>query len=728
MHKISEFFKFTPYDNKVSLGIVPNDITPEEFFWSSMYVDFPTGNENILKELISSVESPNNHIVLFIGTSGSGKTTYLHHVDFEQKKAHGDKYASDFFNLIEKPSLTDGISILNTNVDSKLYSVLDKETIGDLQTLIDKYVKQCENGEYVWDTTFLKGRDYDYHKEFDNFIGSSDYYYTKQSVIQFCKLINNIPEKIALYLIAYTLKEGVKFNKKCVFIFDNMDEISQENLLAFINDDINNAFSKAQSFFEKYCPSYKFRDNCTLIISVRKTFTSYNATQLIDRYGNTTNTIVFDNTCRANLASIIEHRISLYLSQVGIDDNEKYRVNKIHAITKNDLRFFNDLGQLCNYDNRKVLSAIGNVYEMQVDPYYFKCLDHPSLKAGARGTFMFVICYGRISDQTSRFRTYMAADVEHDGCNLYRMLFTLLANMAGTIDESGGQESIFIQKNSVSLLDFTELIQKLYDRNLIKTIYEALFVSGNISHAIPATLFGGEIDQFILKKQYNANLNELCEYISAKYNKNKNDLSQIIIHVNPLCGAYAERVFIHYEYFNVLSLLDKKVIDARLKKPAQSLFLLHKKDDIINCLERVYKITEAIITKADEHFCRLCNKKMCPKGQNNWRENCMDAIKSFANDSFLIKDTLYSSRVITSHIRYLDVFRKYQSIFSLQKGESFDIDINLTIITYIEKYIYLYERKAVRDDTIKKVIDEMKYAIIEAKESPCFIPITKEIN
>lgn len=726
MHSITDFFKFTPYDNKISKSIVPNDVTPEDFFWDNMYVDFPTDKVNISEELVSAVKSNNTHIVLFIGTSGSGKTTFLHHMDFEQKKIKGDVYASDFFNLIENPSSTDDASILNTNINTSLCRILDRGTMNDFQTIIDEYVEKFTAGEYLWNTTFLKGPDYDYHREFDNLIGSSDNHFSKQSVLNFCRLIKSIPDKIALYIIAFTLKECVSLHKKSVFIFDNMDEISQENLLSFINDDINNAYSKAQSFFDTYCPDYCFRDNCTIIISIRKTSTSYNATQLIDRYGNVTKTFFFDHSCRASLPSIIEHRISLYLNQSEISALEKERVEKIHTLSKDDLRFFNELEQLCNFDSRKVLNAMGDVYGIQSDSHCFDYMEHPSLKAGVRGMFMFGIFYGRISEDISRFRAYVNADINNDGCNVFRMLFTLMANMAGLVSEQDSQELVILQRDSISLLDFTERIQKVYNCIEVRDIYDALFVSGNISHAIPAILSGDIINQFMMKNQYRANLTGLCEYIFKLYVSNKNHLSRINILVNPLCGAYAERVFIHYEYFNVLSLVDEKIIDARLKQPKQSLFLLYKKDDISNCLERVYKKTEEIIKKADDHFCRLCGKKKCLKGQNNWRENCMEAINNFANDRFLIKNTLYSSRVITSHIRYLDVYRHFQFISAFGKGEQFNKDIHLTIIEYIEKYIKLYESKAVRDDTIGKVMEEIKTNFDLAKNSSVFLPITKE--
>ena len=721
MHSITDFFKFTPYDNKITQSIVPNGVSPEDFFWANMYVDFPDDNKSIVKELVSAVESPNMHIVLFIGTSGSGKTTYLHHIDFEQKLYRGDKYASDFFNLIEKPASTNGASILNTNLDAILYRVLDKDTLGNFQVLIDDHVNQFEDGEFVWDTTFLKGTDYDYHQVFDNFICSSDYFFSKQGVLDFCRTIRHIPEKIALYLIAFALRECVSSQKKCVFIFDNMDEISQENLLAFISDDINNAFSKAQSFFDKYCPDYNFKDNCTIVVSIRKTSTSCNATQLIDRYGNVTKTIHFNHSCRANFPKIIEHRISLYLSQSEISFSEKNRVEKIHALLKNDLRFFKDLEQLCNYDSRKVLNAMGDVYGMQDSPDCFDYLDDPSLKAGVRGMFLFGIFFNRIFDEISRFRTYVNADIRQNGCNVYRMLFTLMSNMAGLISNAESQELI-------SLLDFTERIQKLYKHTETRAIYNALFVSGNISHAIPAILSGDIIDQFIIKNQYNANLYMLSEYISDLYISDKHLLNRINILVNPLCGAYAERVFIHYEYFNVLSLVDDKVTEEKLKHPKKSLFLLHKKDELNNCLERVYKKAEEIIKKADDHFCSLCDKKKCLRGQNNWRDNCMEAITNFANGRFLIKDTLYTSRVITSHIRYLDVFRHFQFISASGEGEQIDKDIDLIIIEYIEKYIHLYDNKAVRDDTIGKVMDEIKANVDLAKNSSVFIPITKETS
>lgn len=725
MNRILEYFKYTPYDNKISQCIVPEDWTSEDFFWSKLYVNFPLNNENILNDLVSAIKSPNIHNVLFIGTSGSGKTTFLHHLDYEQKKIYGEKYVSDFFNLIEKPIPTDSTSILNTNVDAKIIDILDLQTIQTLQCIIDRRVEQVGKGSFVWDTTFLKDKEYDYHDLFDNFIAASDYFFSKQSVVQLCRNINNIPEKIALYLIAFTLKNAVPSKRKSVIVFDNLDEVSQECLLSFLNNDIDNAFSKAHDFFDKYCPEYKFSDNCTILASVRNTFASYNnANQRIDGRDNNSKTIVFDYNCRAEMSDIIERRLQSFLSQEDVSEKERNNINGTFSILKNDFRFFGDLGQLCNYDGRKVLSAMGDVFDFLSISFNNEKLDSPSLKAGARGLVLFRIFFSRMSDMLSRFRMYAEADISQDGCNMYRMLFTLLANMSYFVTGSDDNHSVNYRMARISLLEFTERIQKWYNRASVRTIYGAIFVSGNISHAIPATLSGNVVNQFIANKQYNASLSSLCDYISELYKNDKEMLSHVEILVNPLCAAYAERVFIHFEYFNVLSQIDN-IIEP--KQQGKSLFQLTGKDEFSSCMDRVFRKASEIIKKTDEHFCSHCkNENGCPKGKGNWRNNCMDAISTFASEKFLIKDTLYSSRVITSHIRYLDIFRQYQALLAENGEKKFDRNINLTIIEYIEKYVFLYENKAVRDDTIGKIIEEIKSTVKIAKESSRFISITKE--
>ncbi|MBP5557961.1 MAG: hypothetical protein J6X65_09690 [Bacteroidales bacterium] len=728
MNSILDYFKYTPYDNKISQCVVPSNMTAEDFFWNKLYVNFPTENrERIINDLTEAVFSPNIHKILFMGSSGAGKTTFLHQVDFDRKIKNGGKCVADFFNLINKPSSTINNDILTNNVDDKIADVLDRNTINKIQSLIDEYVEQKAGGKYQWDTIFMHSSTYDYHKEFDNFIGSTADAYSRQSVIQFCNEINNVTEKIALYLIAFVLKEALPEQKKCVFIFDNLDEISQESLLSFLNNDINTAFSKAQDFFDKYCPKYNFLNNCTIITSVRNTFTAYNnAGQLIDRQNATSKTIVFKHVSRASISEMIENRTTQYLSQSEITDKERSRVNNILEIIKNDNRFFSDLGQLCNYDCRKVLNAIGEVFQYQSDFQSNKTLKDPRIKAGARGFILFRIFHSRINDASSRFRAYAEADINQNGCNIFRMLFTLLSNMSGAPSDTNNSETVDYQKNRVSLLEFTQRIQDWHKKAAVKSIYNTLFVSGNISHAIPATLSGEAVNKYISDRQYNASLSSLCEHISDLYKNDKNMLNDIYVTVNPLCIAYAERVFIHFEYFNVMSLMDLRM-DSKLKEPEQSLFQMNKKDEIENCVNRVFHKTSEIIKKADTYFCSLCSEeKNCAKGENNWREDCMKAINKFADDAFLIKRTLYVSRLITSHIRYLDVFRQFYALRSLNDGENFDINMNVKIIEYIERYVTLYESKAVRDNTIKEVMARIKDNIPIAKKASEFVPIATE--
>lgn len=368
---------------------------------------------------------------------------------------------------------------------------------------------------------------------------------------------------------------------------------------------------------------------------------------------------------------------------------------------------------------------MGDVFDFLSNSFNNEKLDTPSLKTGARGLFLFRIFYSRMSNMLSRFRKYAEADISQDGCNMYRMLFTLLANMSNYFTDSENTYSSHQRGANITLLEFTERIQRWYNQAAVKVIYETLFVSGNISHAIPATLSGDVVNQFIAKMQYMASLTSLCEYISDLYKNDKTMLSHVDILVNSLCAAYAEKVFIHFEYFNVLSLMDNRV-DSRLKQPENSLFQLTRKDDFVKCLDRVFRKTSDIINKSDKHFCSHCkNEKGCPKGNGNWRNNCMEAINIFANEKFLIKDTLYVSRVITSHINYLDIFRQYQALLSENEEGKIDRNINLTIIEYIERYISLYENKAVRDETIGKVIEKIKTNVKLAKESFVFIPISE---
>lgn len=714
MHNISEYFKYTPYDNKISQSIVPQYVASETYFRSRFLVEFPNqAQEKVFEKLRQAIVSPNIHTVLFVGASGSGKTTYLHQMDYIQKQQHGDKYDSDFFNLIERPTTTESNSILNAAIDSKILEVLDVTTVETLQVLIDDYMSRSESP--YWNSIFLRDFDNDYHNVFLNFIYYNDYrHYSKYEVQKLCRAINNITEKIALYIIAFVVKKAIKNNRKSVLVFDNMDELSQEHLAEFLNDRINIAFSKAQDFFDRLYPGYCFVDNCTIIVSVRQSFTAYsNAAQLFDRYRLLSTTIAFDYNNRADLSSIIEQRKKLYLEQEGISEKERKRVESIFTLLSSDERFIKELGQLCNYDCRKTLDTVATIFENEgvLDTNMLKETD---CRAGARGLLLFRIFSNRIQNPHSRFRMYADNELSIDGCNMNRMLFSLLANMSGTILDTGSN-SINYSDARISLLDFTERIKKWYKDANVRYIYETILVSGNHNHSIPATLSGEIVTQFIADHQYQASLRNLCDFMTQLYETDRTRLTHVDIIVNPVSVAYANRVFIHYEYFNVLSLIYNKIASV-LKHPPFSLFQLQTKDDITNCINRVYNTVSDVVAKSDKHFCSLCEfEKTCAKGRSNWRENCMAAINKFAKEGFLINNTLYTSRVITSHIRYLDVFRRYLWMTAQKNKTLVDKHLQMTVIDYIEKYISLYKTKAVMDKTIGRVIEGITERVAFAK-------------
>ena len=295
--------------------------------------------------------------------------------------------------------------------------------------------------------------------------------------------------------------------------------------------------------------------------------------------------------------------------------------------------------------------------------------DENDCQQGASGMLLFYSLDGLLGYGMSRFSSYVREEFSGDTCNIYRMSFTLLSNLSGW--SRRGEELMELLKDKddfnektkqVEMTQFLNAIESWYkdddsNNRLIPKVLEGLIGTSANSFECPILLSGNAIDECVSSLGNNFSVESLAAKVVQDYNNNPQKLTSISIQINPLCIVYSARVFIHYEYFNLISPYMMKSKNEEMDYKPTPLFQFvnaTEEKSIANCLYYTFETAKVIIEKADNHFCRICrirNNGLCSG-------NCKSFIDKFKEDGFSFNNTIHATRIVSAHIHYLDKYRR----------------------------------------------------------------------
>lgn len=727
MNTLSDFLEFSPFDNKVSsdfLRDIPNisiksdgTIDKEKAFWDKFFVEYSIVQyRSTIKDIKDAINEHNIHYVLFIGSSGTGKTTFLNYLAKNKKVYLNEDLSIDMVNLVnEATNAGIGPEIIHNILDSKIMQNLNKNVVVAISECFVPYERRVSS----WDIKWLVGEGddkYDNHAVFYNFIRYNRRNYSCNNVRQLCSAIQNISDKISLYFISYIMNNCIEKKSPCVFIFDNLDELDQQYLVETLNLDLLSAFSKTQDFFEKIVldSTYPFLSKCTILESVRRNFiATVNSSQFRERVERNSLIIKFDSGYLQNARDIIDKRAQLHFStnqedfiKNNLDFAKKFNI----SIIEQEEDYILQLCRLFNLDYRTTLTSLSYALSKDIVSWGNIAEKNKDCRPGVRGFLLYYTLKYRLKKVDTRFEKYIKEDVSNNKCNKYRMYFSILAKMYTDDIEEHKKKNNKFDDFHVSLLEYTDRVKEWYKDVTVQSIYDALFVSGYHNYSLPANLEGETINNYLHQKKYNVTLQSLCNNLAELYKKDKDSLSNVDIIVNPLCMEYAEHVFIHYEYFNLLSVYKES---KELLSNSKSLFQNETLDEIKLCTSKVYEMAESIINKADDHLCMICGKKC--KGNPI---DCSTAIKKLQDHGFLIQDNiLYTTRVITSHINYLDSFRYLLWNTYHENNRALNKEMQMYLISVIKRYINLFRSKNVKNDAANAVFKDIEEDLLHAQNN-----------
>lgn len=728
---IKTVLEFSPFDNKRLSPFGSNN--PIEDFYMYYFVDYSADAQKLEANILSTIDK-NTNTILFYGASGSGKTTFLHQLSRKYK----DEYRFHFLNLIEKPSLVDYKDCIRTALLGKLYEIFNRQNEIVSNKLYEVYVKSHDALPLKTEFSNTVLINYLINKEIETIDAS---YYLSQ--------IDDNQDLLILYIIASIIDDNKDLAEiKNVFVFDNLDEIPTEYISIQVNDVVQSAYSAAQFYFEHYL-NYRFLKNCTFLLSFRTTNVRLvDKTQLQERQKLTCEEIEFGKECQVSYPSILKKRVDHFISNHN-DNKSTIAIDSFCQLINSEKKYCADtLKPLYNYDYRMfthyfILKSFEKIDNPISNTFYENNKEGKKkdfYQLGSRGILLFNALLGMLNDNSSRLHNYVRHEfIKETICNIYRMSFTLLSNLGEwternqDIQQDLKEESDFNKETiRILLYDFVTRIESWYGKEYVKMALDGLIGSTAYNFEYPVTLIGSSIDAFVNESEHGHSNSALAKHIIELYETNKSALANISVKIHPSCVVYADRVFIHYEYFNLISSQWENPLVEDYRYHPIPLFLITNEYMLKVCLKSVFETVRKILKCADKHFCSNCikNKRAsCTYTidkenkyiiKNSSYENCKLSVNSFILEGFCFNKTLYATRVITSHINYLDKYRAYVW-YNKQIDDEQRMQWQIILLDQISEYINLWENRDVKDKE-QRWLNSVDYAYVDIRNNK-FSPV-----
>ncbi len=748
---IRTVLEYSPYDNKRKSPFIVDEsfVSHESEFKKHFFVDYSEDIELLIDNLKMAINSESCNTILFYGASGSGKTTFLNY--FAERER--DNCDFHFINLIEQPASIEHEECVRKILLSNIYSILDNN---------DDYLTKELYKHVVLNNNIRFFNNKEDNNIIINYLGASQI--LKQRADIFLDYIGLNPDGsfimgrntnqglLDLYLILKLIQVKItgRLSRKQAFIFDNLDEIPTQYIYRYSYKLIMSAFSEVQDFCEKHL-GYDFLGNCTFILSYRS-----NNAQLIDRCQLEDRSILsrvnieFRNEYQASYPKILSKRLQYYCDIINkntlqkndcrvrelLNSEKEFCTKVIRPLFNYDFRMFNHffVMNLIEIEQNKISSSLIKTSEKNKEQYKH---------TGARGLLMFYALESLLKDPLLRFRNYVNHEFDNDSlCNIYRMAFTLLSNLGGWSLQEDNLVNAIKEENTfndetprISFYEFAKRVEKWYDKEMFNSVIEGLIGAVAFNFEYPITLVGGLIDDYFKDESTTHTTIALAKYIVKVYSENPSLLANVFVKINPLCVIYCWRVFIHFEYFNLISDKWQNPCQNDYRYRPMPLFEITNENMLSWCLNNVFETVKVILSKADEHFCGHCidyKNVKCNLDKNDRNrktksqdevgsslETCKDVCQRFAEDGFCINNTMFAVRVITSHLNYLDQYKTF--IWNTLDVSSDTLyKMQTRILDQMDKYLVLWRKRRVVEnkqlmqkyqdnvDKARKLLDEDK--------------------
>lgn len=718
---------YSPYDNRYRLK---SKLSIEHFkkirIIPQMYLD---EKEN-LKIVINPESGFSKSFYILSGYSGNGKTTF---VNWFKEEIEKDNFWFDIINLIEEGyGNRCDITLLEECLKCKL-----KENLANQKTLKHIVLHQNLFIDYFSKPILSKICNLASETKYDEIdcrecLDMMDY---------FAILLLYVWDKI----LAFATDSKFSGKRSFTFCFDNLDEIKHESLNPAIWDGILDTSSKIRRIIDKTGLTFDFDHRVIFLFVFREANFACSTAQLQDRIGPITDLKRFIYTKIGR--EIIEMRASKATKYLSEDDRVLRRILQILSYEKvtEDI-----LLPLFNYDYRKISHAIislvqphsegGKIYRMlELNENEYEEIPGEYLN-GKRGilinAFIRFLAKENFLEKLAPIR-----DLNHsiEYCSKTRLMLTLFSNLSFPNGfPKNRKELAEIPPQPFSLLAAYRSCNEIMaiDEFFVKLC--SLIDINKSSWAHLVTIYG----KHPVKTTYNYafNFDYEDEILNKIQNHDKLTLSEnqyilnITISLNAAAYIFLRYIITHFEYISAYKIRENGDPWYNYKPLFLATNIIiedYPYWEFENKIKSVYKIVESYYNNNYNYFYAVFSKML------NFN------LRSFCRSKYIFKGEhhipmkidneqlfgLYITRLISTHIEYLENFRHYfiKDGFSIlqKKISNYDPSLisNLYInsidrfnnftLGYIEKYIFLLNK--VKDPSVESVVYSLNQQIENAK-------------
>lgn len=732
---IQDILLYSPYDNQYRLR---TKLSPGDFKRIRIIPAIYLEEKVNLLNIINPASNYQKEFFILSGYSGNGKTTFLYWFKEEVEK---EGYFFDIINLIDN-----GQGIQN---DEGLLKncLLDRFIQIELNLLTLKYIEGNQ-------TFFLKFFEQDI---ISDLVKLSQ----KPSVDNFSLTLIAKKMDFSQLLIFFLFDQINSFitkpqfddKKSFIFCFDNLDELNLEYLTPVMWKNILEISSKLNTILEVLKIDFEFTKKIKLILVFREAAIACSSAELNDRLMAKTEykRFIYTNIGR----EIIKKRMDLVPKYKNDEDKQ---LRGLLEVICNDEYFTNDiLLPLFNYDYRKLSQALlamaqpvrinltddARILDLDFEEYANIPKD---FIFGKRGILMNgFIRYFAEANYLDKLAPIRTLDTNASYCNPVRLILTVFTNLSFPYGfPNDKRELAEIMPHEFSLLDAYTPFKDLIPINQFFDILNSLININKSSWAHLITVYGKEpvrnISSFYF--DFSEEINIINQYFSngGKFAFGHSEaINRISLSLNASSYVYLRHILSHFEYISGYKTKTKSACANSLKPLFQLIGVEYCGENEMGNKLPVWQF-ELKIKNVFEHV------KTYMKNNENYFNDTIKREFNWSKEDYCKSDyvfkgenkdntigmnhimfSFYCTRMITTHIEYLENFRHYITSTGFQQIErKMDLGsikqtitlndrnkIHSFILEYIGKYIQLL--KDFNDPSINNVPLLLEDALIQAK-------------
>jgi hypothetical protein len=684
---LTDFFIITPY-GKNREG--PVYITEEEFYEAGFLVKTESWDDIAQKINSFFVSAGRNNIntVLLYGYQGSGKTTFLHW--FLKKSGFLEDYGKILLDLEPESNNANNINpnyVFDDyfrNEVCEFYANDPYSVVHVLKRLRNQFMRLNSTTftRLFWEELAVLEDKFELLEKqnlklnelliFTNFLAKLDYTDTFLLFLLFYIKINdfNCKEK-------YGFQKSTNNVQRIIIIFDNIDGVRMEQTNARFPSkivDLNVQFRKITSLLaeDSNIPQLNF------IFSVR----DYNHSLLELQNADMRQIEEIHFTPAQNMDIIMEKRIEI------ANNNENNRGQYVHeskmfSIFFNDAKFGEIFLPLFNYNMRKLalnFSSMCNEMKKKEINYFLNMknkIENNNEMIGAYTNGLRGLFYSRIIRSLLGKDNLRSSLLYHQGEKIYindekkmgynikinpaRILLTIIHSLTNYAEQKEIEDGEII-----GLGDVYNDFRKIFKGNdFVDIFFDKLAELFLLHDKNWCHLITFRDKQVFDNKAFEGEKQKLKKMLTDGVVVNFSDLNNVKVKINKSAHVYLTKVAVHYEFYSM-----------RVGNPG-SLFIAIGDGEWSKNMNKVWGIVDPCLSSLINYL----------DGTD---------VENFEDTSLCLQDkdkegdkkTSMAFRIIHTHLRYIDDFRKYMYYLSITERKSLKFEvINKDIIKCQQRYI-----------------------------------------